>query len=187
MDGEPGIVIWFTGLSGAGKSTVAEGVHELLTRDGLTVLILDGDDVRRCFHSHLGFSEAEVKENNRLIAKLCSEKRGAYDVIMVPIISPYVKSRRAARARLSPGFYEVFCNADLETVRSRDVKGLYAKADRGEMEGLIGFSPDSVYEPPLSYNLSLDTAYQQPQEAIDALHRFVRECLLEASTPSPSR
>ncbi|NQU61390.1 MAG: adenylyl-sulfate kinase [Rhodospirillales bacterium] len=177
MTSKPGGVIWFTGLSGAGKSTIADGVREQLTKDGLDVLTLDGDDVRRRFHRHLGFSEPEVKENNMLIAEICAEQRGLYDVILVPIISPYGESRRDAREKLGPGFFEIFCNADLDTVVGRDVKGLYAKAAGGEMDGMIGFSSGSVYEPPQSPDLELDTAHQSPEDAVGTLYAFIRSRL----------
>ena len=114
------LVFWFTGLSGSGKSSVAAAVRDRLCADGAKVLILDGDDVRARIHRHLGFSEADIRENNRLIAGLCDESRADYDVILVPIISPYAESRAAARAALAPGFYEIYCTAGLDIVARRD-------------------------------------------------------------------
>ena len=91
-------VFWFTGLSGAGKTTIAEGVMRRLTEDGLRVLVLDGDDVRARLHRDLGFTEADIKENNALLVELCHTHRADHDAILVPIISPYACSRHAARA-----------------------------------------------------------------------------------------
>jgi len=168
------LVCWFTGLSGAGKSTVAEGLMARLRAEGLRVLALDGDAVRTRLHRHLGFTESDIKENNRLIAELCVENGDAYDVILVPIISPYAISRRDARARIGGGFCEVYCKADLSVVSARDVKGLYGKAARGEIGNLIGYSPETVYEPPPAPDVVLDTTEQSPEQAIDGLYRFVR-------------
>ena len=166
------IVIWFTGLSSAGKSTVADGIEALLREDGIRVLILDGDDVRRRYHRHLGFSADDIKTNNRLIVDLCRAHRDRYDVLLVPIISPYVESRLDARRRLSPGFFEIHCTASLETVRQRDVKGLYSKAQNGEIGNLIGVSPETPYQPPASPDLRLHTGHQSPDDSIERLTRW---------------
>ena len=91
------LICWFTGLSGAGKSTVSLGVVAQLEAVGLNVHTLDGDAVRAWRHRHLGFTESEIKENNRLIVELGVEKRDVHDVILVPIISPFAESRRQAR------------------------------------------------------------------------------------------
>ena len=171
------LVCWFTGLSGAGKSTVAEGVVARLEGEGLRVLNLDGDAVRTRLHRHLGFTEPEIKENNRLIAELCVKNRDTFDVILVPIISPYESSRRDARTRIGDGFCEVYCKADLSVVSARDAKGLYKKAERGEINNLIGYSPETVYEPPSAPDVVLDTSDQSPEQAINGLYWFVRSKL----------
>jgi len=168
------LVFWFTGLSGSGKTSVAAAVRDRLCADGARVLILDGDDVRARIHRHLGFSEADIRENNRLIAGLCDESRAEYDVILVPIISPYAESRAAARAALAPGFYEIYCTAGLDIVSRRDAKGLYAKARRGEIQNMIGFSPGARYDPPANPDLRIDTAGGEPALAIARLLTFVR-------------
>ena len=90
-------VYWFTGLSGAGKSTIAEEAKSKLELMGLQILILDGDVVRQNLHYSLGFSKSDIEENNRLISKLCVKHRQEYDIILVPIISPYRKSRNSAK------------------------------------------------------------------------------------------
>lgn len=170
-------VFWFTGLSGAGKTTIAEGARRRLEEDGYTVLTLDGDAVRNGRHRRLGFGEADVKENNRLIAALCAERRDAGDAILVPIISPYESSRAEARARLGDGFYEIFARAGIATVARRDVKGLYARARRNEITDLIGFSPGTTYEPPQAPDLVLDTASETADRSIERFCAFVRSKL----------
>lgn len=167
-----GLVFWFTGLSGAGKSTVAEGTRELIEADGASVLVLDGDDVRERLHRHLGFTEPEIKENNALIAELCRQFRAEHDVILVPIISPYEISRRNSRDRLSPGFFEIYFKAGVDVVAERDPKGLYAKARRGEIDNMIGFSPSAPYEEPKNPDLVLDTASLTPEDSIERLYAF---------------
>jgi len=170
-------VFWFTGLSGAGKSTVAEGVKRRLEQDGVKVLILDGDAIRKERHPHLDFSPESIRKNNAAIAGLCRERSRDHDVIFVAIISPYRDSRAAARNMLSPNFYEVYFCAGLDTVSERDVKGLYAKAKAGEIKGLIGYSPDSVYEPPQDPDCVVDSSAQAPEASIEQFYQFVRSKL----------
>ena len=166
-------IFWFTGLSGSGKSTVAEAANTRFTHDGVKVLMLDGDDVRRRLHRDLGFNESDIKTNNFLIAELCEKNRRKYDVIIVPIISPFRSSRAAARCRLSPGFFEIYIQASINVVRKRDVKGLYSMADRDEITNLIGYSPGSVYEPPTDPDLTLLTGLKSEQTIIDSFCDFV--------------
>lgn len=170
----PTPVYWFTGLSGAGKTTIAEGARAHLEAAGRKVLILDGDDVRERLHTDLGFSEADIKLNNSLIANLCLDLRNAHDVVLVPIISPFVSSRREARERLAPGFYEIFVHAEVETVRERDVKGLYAKADQKIITNLIGYSPGHPYERPVRPDLTLSTHLISIEDAVETLLEFIQ-------------
>jgi adenylyl-sulfate kinase len=172
-----GLVFWFTGLSGSGKSTVAEGVCRRLEALGVKTLILDGDDVRTRLHHHLGFSEKDIKENNDLIADLCLANQNQHDVILVPIISPFANSRSKAREAMQCGFYEIYFDADLDSVMKRDVKGLYAKAMRGEIDNLIGFSPTVVYEPPDNPDYVAKTTNVKVSETVDGLLRFILDNL----------
>lgn len=167
------LVFWFTGLSGSGKTTVATGVEKLLKTQGYSVLILDGDNVRMELHKHLDFTEDDVKENNTLIVQLCRKHRKDYDIILVPIISPYRESRVAASAILGDGFYEIHFSADIETVVKRDVKGLYAKAKNNEIVNLIGYSPGAVYEAPQRPDLVLDTKNETSEESVNKFHSLV--------------
>ena len=166
-------VFWFTGLSGAGKTTIAEGVARRVTEDDRRVLVLDGDDVRTHLHRDLGFTETDIKENNALLVELCRTHRANYDAILVPIISPFASSRQAAREMLSPGFFEVYCYAELDIVVARDTKGLYAKARCGDLEDLIGYSPGAPYEAPQAPNLTISTAEMLPKDAVAEMYRFV--------------
>jgi adenylyl-sulfate kinase len=141
-------VFWFTGLSGAGKTKLAEAACGSLRPEGYAIEVLDGDDIRSVYHVDLGFSAADITTNNALIADLCAERRRRCDAVLVPIISPFRASRKAARQKLQPGFFEIYISANLDTVVKRDVKGLYEKAQRNEITNMIGFHEDSPYEPP---------------------------------------
>jgi len=168
-----GLVFWFTGLSGSGKTTIAEGVKPLLVEKGYSVLILDGDDVRERLHVNLGFSPEDIKKNNFLIAKLCKQSRFNYDVVLVPIISPYLCSRSEARDLLGDGFYEIYFATDLETVMQRDVKGLYKKAKNNEIKNMIGFSPGNIYEPPSHPDFVVASDEDTAENSISKFYQFV--------------
>src|SRR3989344_5721469 len=100
--------IWFTGLSGSGKSTIASALALAFEAEGKTVATIDGDDVRERLHKHLGFTPAHIRENNRLIALLAKEACETHDVVLVPIISPFRASRASARSALGKGFTELY-------------------------------------------------------------------------------
>jgi len=167
------LIFWFTGLSGSGKTTVATALKPALEASGNSVLIIDGDDVRKRLHKKLGFSEKDIKENNYLIAKLCQEYRKNYNLILVPIISPFIESRKQARALLKKDFFEIYFSADAETVAARDTKGLYEKAKNKEITNLIGYSPGSVYEPPISPDFIVDSKRESISESVNKLRTFI--------------
>ena len=173
-------VYWFTGLSGSGKTTIAEAVATKLGKDGVRTLILDGDDVRTRLNVHLGFTPPEIEENNRLISELCLTERANYDAVFVPIISPYRLSRQAAREHIGDGFYLIWFNAGLDVVVERDTKGLYAKAANGEMDNLIGVSPANVYEPSADADFVVDTGRESKEASIAGFEKFVRAHLATA-------
>jgi len=166
-------VFWFTGLSGSGKSTVAKSVKPLLEVEGYSVLILDGDEVRKKLHLDLGFSEQDIKKNNILIAELCRSCRCDYDIILVPIISPYVYSRQQARELLGEGFFEIYFSADLHSVMKRDVKGLYTKAKNGEINNMIGYSPSNIYEPPLHPDFVVNSGHDSVKKSTRDFYQFI--------------
>jgi len=169
------MIFWFCGLSGAGKSTVAEAVCTRLTADGHSVLMLDGDVVRENFHKTLGFSAADIAENNALIAKLCVEGSNRHDVVIVPIISPLDHARKAARREIGPGFRLVWCRSPVEVVAERDVKGLYAMAAAGKIDDLIGYSANGIaFEEPEDADLILETGREGPEASIDTFYQYVR-------------
>lgn len=167
------LVFWFTGLSGSGKTTIARGVKPLLEVSGYSVLIIDGDDIRKRFHAYLGFSESDIKKNNELILDLCCKSRKDYDVVLVPIISPYDSSRKNARETLKDGFYEIYFSASLEIVAKRDVKGLYSMAKRNKIDNLIGYSPKNTYESPNDPDFVINSGNEEVKDSINAFYRFV--------------
>ena len=162
-----GIILWFTGLSGAGKTTLAEAVKASLKIINISVCILDGDIVRATNHRNLGFSESDIKSNNSLIVDMCVIERKNYDVVMVPIISPYRQSRKEAFMKLSPGFYVIYFSASLDCVRQRDVKGLYAKSKKGLIKNMIGISPANPYQPPKSPDFVINTEMETFHQSVE--------------------
>lgn len=171
-------VFWFTGMSGAGKSTIAHEVFRRLHDDGAKVLILDGDAVRSTYHRHLGFTAADIREHLRLVAERCVEAMADHDVVLVPVISPLADARAAARRRIGANFRLVYVRASIATLEERDPKGLYARARRGEMTDLIGYSPGAVpFEEPADADLVLDTDAATEENEIAALTAFVRKAI----------
>jgi adenylylsulfate kinase len=150
-------IVWFTGLSGAGKSSLAQRLYGVLSGLGKKVKILDGDAVRGDIHKNLGFSPEAIKTNNRLIAELCLKYQKDYDYLLVAVIAPFEMVRRETREILGDSLVEVYVKASLETVIKRDCKGLYKKALRGEIPNFIGISPDVPYEVPVNPDLTIDT------------------------------
>ncbi len=172
-----GLTIWFTGLSGAGKTSISGLVQEALEKDGFRILVLDGDDVRSRLHRSLGFNEADIIENNYLISQMCFDERSAYDVIMVPIISPYRSSRAAAHKLLSPNFIEVYVYADISVLEQRDTKGLYAAAKNNKIDNLIGYSSGAPFEPPLNADITLETNHKTTDECAQILYEKINKRL----------
>ncbi|HET6435866.1 MAG TPA: sulfate adenylyltransferase subunit CysN [Xanthomonadaceae bacterium] len=148
--------VWFTGLSGSGKSTIANLVEKQLLSMGLHTYLLDGDNIRHGLNKDLGFTAQDRVENIRRVAEVARLMVDAGLIVLVSFISPFAAERRMARALFEPGeFLEVFVDTPLEVAERRDVKGLYAKARAGEIRNFTGI--DSAYEPPESAELVLDT------------------------------
>ncbi|MFY8051693.1 MAG: adenylyl-sulfate kinase [Armatimonadaceae bacterium] len=171
-NGHRGVVVWFTGLSGAGKSTIAAAVEHELTARGLHTYSLDGDNIRFGLCRDLGFSADDRAENIRRIGEVAALMHDAGLIVLSAFISPAKAHRDAVRKRLPNGcFIEVHVATSLEACEARDVKGLYAKARAGEIKGFTGI--DDPYEAPESAELTLDTAGRSVdacvQEVIDLL------------------
>ena len=160
--------LWFTGLSGAGKSTIANLVEKKLLALGRHTYLLDGDNVRHGLNKDLGFTAEDRVENIRRVAEVARLLTDAGLIVLVSFISPFRAEREMARALFEPGeFLEVFVDTPLAEAERRDVKGLYAKARRGELRNFTGI--DSPYEPPLSPELHLDTLAADPAVLVDAV------------------
>jgi len=161
--GQQPSVLWFTGLSGAGKSTIANLVETELHRRGCHTYMLDGDNVRHGLNKDLGFTQADRVENIRRIAEVARLMTDAGLIVLVSFISPFRSERRMARELVADGeFLEVFVDTPLEIAEQRDPKGLYAKARRGELANFTGI--DSPYEPPEHAELRLDTTALSSEE-----------------------
>jgi adenylylsulfate kinase len=150
------VVLWFTGLSGAGKSTIAHAVEELLHQKGYHTFVLDGDNVRHGLCGDLGFSDTDRIENIRRVGELSKLFVEAGVIVLTAFISPFRADRAKARQLLQQDFVEIYCNCPLEVCEQRDVKGLYRKARTGEIKHFTGIS--SPYEEPENPELSIDTS-----------------------------
>ncbi|MFT5203680.1 MAG: bifunctional enzyme CysN/CysC [Candidatus Aldehydirespiratoraceae bacterium] len=156
MIGQRGATVWFTGLSGSGKSTVATSVEKALLKAGRPCYVLDGDNVRMGLNGDLGFSAADRDENVRRVAEVGRLFADSGVVALIPLVSPYRAARdnaRALHAAASVPFFEVFVDTPIELCEQRDVKGLYAKARAGEIKGFTGI--DDPYEAPAAPELRL--------------------------------
>jgi len=150
-----GICIWFTGLSGSGKSTIANAVEEKLFEMGVHTFILDGDNIRHGLNSDLDFSADDRKENIRRLGEVVKLFVDAGIVVLTAFISPFRNDRNKVRSLLPKGkFIEVFVDCDLETCEERDPKGLYKKAREGELKDFTGIS--SPYEEPLNPEIIIE-------------------------------
>ncbi len=156
LAGHKGAVLWFTGLSACGKSTIANEVDHLLHQQGKRTYVLDGDNIRMGLNKNLGFSAEDRAENIRRIGEVASLFADSGQLTLTAFISPYKADRDQVRKLLEPGqFVEVYVNASLETCEARDPKGLYKKARAGEIKGFTGI--DDPYEAPENPELTLDS------------------------------
>ncbi len=186
MNPHKAAVFWFSGLSGAGKSTISEGAAAWLSDKGFRACLFDGDAIRQQLHRDHGYHASHIIDNNRRIAELCVEERDKADAILVSVISPLEQGRQLAGSILGDRFYIVYCNADVQTVCRRDVKGLYAKAKHGEITDLIGFSEGGVrFEPPGGADIVLDTTAEPADVSIQRLCAFMERLLHNGPTSLP--
>ncbi len=159
-------VLWFTGLSGSGKSTIANEVEKKLALMNRHTFLLDGDNVRQGLNKDLGFTEADRIENIRRIGEVAKLMTDAGLIVLTAFISPFRAERRMVREMMGEGeFIEVFVDTPLEVAEARDVKGLYKKARAGEIKNFTGI--DSPYEPPQSPEITVNTVTMTPDEAAD--------------------
>ena len=164
--------LWFTGLSGSGKSTIANLLEKRLHADGRHTYILDGDNIRHGLNRDLGFTEEDRVENIRRVGEVAKLLVDAGLIVIVAFISPYRAERQLARGLFASGeFVEVFVDSPLEECERRDVKGLYAKARRGELKNFTGI--DSDYEAPLAPEIHLDTVGTRPESCVDRIVRLL--------------
>ena len=172
LKGHKGCVLWFTGLSGAGKSTIANTVDHKLAEAGKHTYLLDGDNIRMGLNKNLGFSAADRAENIRRIGEVGKLFADAGLITSTAFISPYRADRDAVRALMAEGeFIEVYVNASLETCEARDPKGLYKKARAGEIKGFTGI--DDPYEAPEKPELVLDSNSKSIDDLADEVIAYL--------------
>lgn len=182
LNGHKGVCIWFTGLSGSGKSTVANELEVELNKLGVHTYLLDGDNVRLGLNKNLDFSDEGRKENIRRIGEVAKLFVDAGIIVLTAFISPFREDRNNVRNLLNNNeFIEVFVDTDLETCESRDPKGLYKKARTGEIKDFTGIS--SPYEEPENPEIKIDNgASSDLKNNVDLIIRHVTE--LELLTPN---
>ena len=167
-----GVAVWFTGFSGAGKSTIADALTEKLKSEGYKFEVLDGDEIRENLTKDLGFSKEDRDTNIRrigFVAKLLA-RNGV--IVLVPVISPYRAIREEMRANID-NFVEVFVNATLSVCEDRDVKGLYKKVRAGEIKQFTGI--DDPYEPPKNPEIECRTDLEELSESVEKIYHRLKE------------
>ena len=173
---QQGVTLWFTGLSGSGKSTFAYTLEHALVQSGRLAYVLDGDNIRHGLNKNLGFSAADREENIRRIGEVAKLFADAGLITMTSFISPYRKDRDIVRALHDAGklpFIEIHVNTPISTCEQRDPKGLYKKARAGELKNFTGI--DDPYEPPLKPELTIDATNTSPQQATVQILEYLRQ------------
>ncbi len=173
LNGHRSVIVWFTGLSGAGKSSLAHAIEERLHKIGCRTYVFDGDNVRHGLNKNLGFSKEDRQENIRRIGEMCKLFIDAGVIALTAFISPFKEDRDKVRELVGEGeFIEVFCDCPLETCEQRDVKGVYARARRGEIKEFTGIS--SPYEVPEKPELRIDTTEPLP-DCVDTVITYLKD------------
>tara|TARA_R110002049_G_scaffold28296_2_gene97344 strand:- start:7117 stop:7710 length:594 start_codon:yes stop_codon:yes gene_type:complete len=166
------LVLWFTGLSGSGKSTIANAVEMALFKKGVHTYTLDGDNVRKGLNKNLSFSSEDRTENIRRIAEVANLMVDAGLVVLASFVSPYRKDREQCKKIIGyANFVEVFVNTSVEECERRDVKGLYKKARKGEIKNFTGI--DAPYEAPQSADIEIDTINTSVEEAVEIILKYI--------------
>ena len=172
LKGQDARILWFTGLSAAGKSTIANLVDQKLNALGKHTYLLDGDNIRLGLNKDLGYSNADRVENIRRIAEVAALMVDAGLIALVAFISPFRRERAMARSLVGAGeFVEIFIDTPIEVAEARDPKGLYKKARSGQLKEFTGI--DSPYEPPARPEIRIDTALMSAEQAADSIIRFL--------------
>ncbi|WP_293297989.1 adenylyl-sulfate kinase [Allomuricauda sp.] len=171
-NGHNSFLIFFTGLSGSGKSTIANGLEQKLVKENIRTYTLDGDNVRKGINKDLSFSAKDRSENNRRIGEVANLFVDAGMVVLAAFVAPFEKDRNLIKETVGEQNYvEVFVNTSLEECEKRDVKGLYKKARKGEIKDMTGIS--SPYEVPLRPNITL-TENESVDEAVNKVFELIR-------------
>ena len=164
--------LWLTGLSGSGKSTIAQALEQRLYHDGFIAQVLDGDNIRSGINNNLGFSIEDRAENIRRIAEIAKLYINSGIITINSFVSPTISIRQMAKEIIGPDdFIEVFINTPLEICEARDVKGLYKKARKGEIKGFTGI--DSPYEAPLNPAIDVQTKNLSVTESVDYIYKHI--------------
>lgn len=173
LNAHKSVVLWFTGLSGSGKSSLAHAVEERLHQLDIRTFVLDGDNMRHGLCGDLGFAEQERVENIRRVGEVTKLFLEAGVIALTAFISPFKSDREKVRSLFPHGdFLEIYCRCPLEVCESRDVKGLYRKARTGEVKNFTGIS--SPYEAPASPELIVDTDHLSLEDSIEAVLELLR-------------
>ncbi len=174
MNGHGGVILWFTGLSGAGKSSLSHAVEEALHQLGCHTFVLDGDNVRHGLCADLGFSAEDREENVRRVGEMSKLFIEAGVIVLTAFISPFRSDRERVRSLVPHGdFLEIYCDSPLEVCEGRDVKGLYKRARAGEIKDFTGIS--SPYEAPVDPELAVETGALSIEDSVAKVMELLRE------------
>lgn len=171
--GQRGLVVWMYGMSGSGKSTIANAAEKILHQEGRMTTILDGDNLRTGLNEHLGFSDDDRRENIRRVSHVAKLFAQQGILTLVSVITPRQELRDLARDVIGDDYYEVFVKASYDLCEKRDVKGLYAKAASGEIKNFTG--KDSSFEEPADPDLIIDTEGQEVSESVTTLLEAIQQ------------
>ena len=171
--GQKGLVVWMYGMSGSGKSTIANAAEKILHQEGRMTTILDGDNLRTGLNEHLGFSDDDRSENIRRVSHVAKLFAQQGILTLVSVITPRQELRDLARDVIGDDYYEVFVKASYDLCEKRDVKGLYAKAASGEIKNFTG--KDSSFEEPADPDLIIDTEGQEVSESVTTLLEAIQQ------------